>query len=321
MGTSLSEGAIPTSEPAKWIEKGRYFIGAATLFGALLYFVGRRFVESYFATIGIPPAFLEFSVADYIYQGAHPIRLLIAVAFTSIGIGLFRFITSDHNSKETQPAVNNEHLTTSDGLRRRVYKFLQSLQSFMEQFMFIYTIVFFIIVAFILPILASIEIFGDRFNLALNFSIIIYLAVTVYWGIAIMFDRKLVPRIKRHKKISKLFILGGLFVFFLLPYLGAGSYGVFMGIRDKSQQQLDSTFQTVTLTAQQPINETIVWSETDKGLYKTTDKLYLAYSSERFLFVISDRGVNEIIMISKDNLSSFTIDAYLLTPSPLSPSP
>ena len=52
------------------------------IFGGFLYYVGRRFTESYYETLGVPHEALNFSVADYLFKSMQSWVFLIAIALT-----------------------------------------------------------------------------------------------------------------------------------------------------------------------------------------------------------------------------------------------
>ena len=49
------------------------------IFGGFLYYIGRRFAESYYETLGVPPEALNFSVVDYIFKSIQSWLFLIAI--------------------------------------------------------------------------------------------------------------------------------------------------------------------------------------------------------------------------------------------------
>ena len=63
----------------------------AGVFGALMYFVGRIYIERYYDTMGVPSDILGFGTTDYVFEGAHPWRIIIVLIFTLLGVLLFRF--------------------------------------------------------------------------------------------------------------------------------------------------------------------------------------------------------------------------------------
>lgn len=54
------------------------------IFGSFLYYLGRRYTESYFEVLGVPPDALTFSFADYLYIAIKHWLFLIAVVLTSL---------------------------------------------------------------------------------------------------------------------------------------------------------------------------------------------------------------------------------------------
>lgn len=52
------------------------------IFGGFLYYVGRRFTESYYETLGVPHEALNLSVADYLFKSMQSWVFLIAIVLT-----------------------------------------------------------------------------------------------------------------------------------------------------------------------------------------------------------------------------------------------
>jgi len=263
----------------RWPKLG-LLISAATLFGALLYFVGRRYTDAYFSTVGIPSNLLRFEVADYMYQGAHPIEMLIALGFTVLGIGLLRFVTRQNNAAESKPYTR---MTT------------------------IFIVGYFVYFVFMLVILALLDIFGVR-DVALTLAALVSSLFAAGWGIMMFFDQNLLSRVKRSRRLSRLLVLGGALSVFLFPYLGAGAWGAYMGTYDTSPQRISQVFQTIVLTAKQPIIEELAWESQDEGIFQTKDRLYLLLSNNGRLFIRAEGWDDKLFVIYSDTLYSFTLD-------------
>jgi len=75
----------------KIIELLTKLLPIAGLFAALMYFVGRMYISRYYDTMGVPSGILGFGTTDYVFEGAHPWRIIIVLIFTLLGVLLFRF--------------------------------------------------------------------------------------------------------------------------------------------------------------------------------------------------------------------------------------
>lgn len=303
----------------RWLIRGRYFVGAASLFGALLYFVGRRYLEAYYLTTGIPPELLQFSIADYVYSGAHPFRLLVVILFTAIGIGLIRLASQKEFDKPVSRVTGERRKAKT--VREKGRQFLEALNKKLETGFFYYMLGLFILYCFILPILAGIEAFGGRPDfrgmLVLSYLSIVLILFTVVGAVITLFDRRALLRLSRHSKTRALVLWSGALLFFFLPYLGAGAYGSFMGFQDISKHRISRVFDTVTLIANQPLNIMLDWERVTNDVYKTADKLYLLGVNSESLFIRLDNDHGETLIIPKARLSSFVINS----PSSMESSP
>ena len=71
---------------------GKRLLALASLsgiFAAFLYWIGRTYLNTYFATIGVQVGVLRFEWNDYVFAGAHWIGILLAVGFTALAYCLF----------------------------------------------------------------------------------------------------------------------------------------------------------------------------------------------------------------------------------------
>jgi hypothetical protein len=311
MGTHSSEGDTLTSKLGIWT-KGINIAGTTTLFGALLYFVGRRYIESYLTIIGVPPESLNLNFSDYVYSGAHPIRLAIVILFTLVGIGLYRILTFHRD--ESIIANNKIENNKTDAKHKRMSKILDSIHRWNEKLFFSYITLLFLVYSFSLPIIALIEIFGGKPDpskppvLALISIILLYF--TVGWAVAAFFDKKTLSMITHFKAIRNFCIWGGMITFFLLPYLGTGAYGTFIGAYDISKVRIHEVFDTAIITTAKPLDSNISWVKTGDGLYQNKDTVYLLVSTENDIFVKLYDRLNLTIRIPKSQLNSLVIERH-----------
>jgi len=303
----------------RWFIRGSYLLGLLSFFGALLYFVGRRYAEQYFAFMGIPPEELSLDFAAYAYYGANPIQLIIVIVFVFLGVGIFKLVTYPKPS-EVQTLR-----------KRRKTGFIKTLKSVIDVSrspsaidkrlktgFYLYIAFLIILYSFALPILTLTEIFYTQstFLDALILTGFTLALLVLSCGLPILFfsDREAIQRICHYGTFRNLVLWGSLIVLVLLPYLGAGAYGSFKGYTDIYLRHIDKTFDTVSFEADTPINTKLGWEKVDKkdsSYYKTTRTIYLIYANKENLYIKLDDDAEETIVIPKVNLDSYTVKKRL----------
>jgi hypothetical protein len=310
----------------RWLRRGGYLLGLLSLFGGLLYFVGRRYAEQYFVIMGVPSQELSLDFSTFVYYGANPIQLIIVIMFTILGVAIFRLITYQKPPEVQTPRKRWKGFTNflnsiKDGLLSP-----RTFDNWREDSFFAYTLILFFICSFGLPIIALIEIFGTPSTYSdvrgLEFAIFMFLAFCCIWVICSLFYEDTLLKICRHKRIKSWVLWGSLIALVLLPYLGAGAYASFKGYTDISLRHVDRIFDTVSLEASVPINAKLGWEKVDKqdnSYYQTTKTMYLVYASKENLYIKLDSDVEETIVIPKANLDSYVVKKQLFltaTPAP-----
>lgn len=287
---------ISMNDHDRWSIWKEFIIPGVVIFGPLLYFVGRRYTETYFAATGIPSYMLKFEPGDFVYQGAHPIRILIVLCFTLLGIGLYKFITSKYIIERPQQSP-----------KKTIWARARDFSKTKEYLNVTFIVGFFAYYAIALLVLMPIEIFGGKPNVAIEFSILICVIISGVLGAMILFDQRILPIIKCSRWMRRAILWGGAVVLFLFPYITAGAYGTLNGTIDTSQQRIGQVFPNIVLTAQQPANKAIKWQKQDTGLFQTQDTLYLLLFNDGRLFIRSESQYDKTIIIDIDIISSFAV--------------
>jgi hypothetical protein len=281
-------------------------IPMAGVFGALLYFVGRRYTEGYLNTIGVPPHLLNYGVADYMFQGAQPWRLLIVLIFVFLGFLLYRF-----GMPESSPWGGGFKIEL-----KRMWHQAKTLTVSGEIkvggiFMLFFMLGYYPFIV-VLLILFAIGFFGPN-NLALQLVLLFLSAIAVGFAILILTDRNSTSIMKSSSVLAWSFFVTALVVFFIFPYIVAGSYGVVSGVLDTGPNNLGRSFQEVQLTAEKPIAG-FEWEQQDNGLWRTKDKLYVLASSNENLFIRSEGNDTQTMVIPTDRILSFSLSVIPMSP-------
>jgi hypothetical protein len=306
----------------KWISRGGQLIGLLTLFGFLLYFVGRRYAEQYFGIIGIPYEGLSLDFYDYLYFGSQPIQLLIVFVFTFFGIGIFRLLTfptltPSYISRKPRTnifiSIRNKirHISIVIPETMRGYN-ERTLDRWMENGFYTYLIFVLSFSSFALPIVALVQIFGNwSTSIAfLSWTVVVISLLMFIYGFAIMafFDNGVLQKISEHRFVKNWILFGSILSLILLPYLGAGAYASFKGYLDITSSNPSSKFNTVTLIANSPTSNLLGWEKTEDNIYQTKETLYLIYASDDNLYLESKDDMNEIVVVPKTDFSTYVIN-------------
>ncbi|MFC2016101.1 hypothetical protein ACFLUF_00110 [Chloroflexota bacterium] len=276
-------------------------------FGYLLYYVGRRYIEGYYEVLGIPTYLLQFQFHDYIYAGAHPIQLIIAVAFILLLVGLFRFRSIEiveNNDKEQNISFWRKLWNT---LRKR-----QSRENLFTLIFFLYEFplgtlaLLYIVFLWMLTSPRSPEPYPPQIGIA--YATIIFVLLTAGMGIiAIWVDRFIVSYIRKHKFLTNYFYFATIIILIVMPHFGAFSWGILTGGFNIGTTTIESHFNRIEIISLEPINQELDWEKEENGLYNIASQQYLIFESKDFLFVKPQNDVLKTISIPKSQIISFTL--------------
>lgn len=282
-------------------------IPIASVFGALLYFVGRRYTEGYLNALGVPPHMLNYGVSDYMFQGAYPWRILIVLIFAYFGFLLFRY------------GFPKPSLWGGGGVKievKRIWYQAKKLKNsgrarpadiFMAIFMSIY---FPFLVAVLVIFIIG---FSTSKDYAKDASLILLITLSTFLALFFLADKSLMSIIRSSKLLAWPFFISAVIVFFMFPYIAAGAYGDVSGAIDGQSRNLGHAFQEVQLTIEKPITG-LHWEQEDNGLWITTDKLYLVASSNDNLFLRHAGNDTWTVVIPTKDISSFSLSVPPLLP-------
>ena len=177
------------------MKTSRRWIISAEISSYLLYaiylisYMGRRFMEGYYSSLGIPTSLVHYSPEDTFYYGIFPPMFFMFLAFMLLALGVLRFINLP--SKQT-PSFRREKIP----FFKKIWRFIKSrrkTETAFAVFLFIYFCVSYI------PLL-----FFDFSNpMAEAFITLMMLLMTAGAGVwLIWYTGDVIIFLKEHRKIS-----------------------------------------------------------------------------------------------------------------------
>jgi len=276
------------TEPPKWADRLLVLLPSAGLFGGLLYFIGRRYVETYYDTLGVPPDVLRLEVADYVFEGAQLVRLMLAVAFTILAIVLYRLFTSGttNGTKDSKDPV-------AEKCRRRFRCFVICTG----------TIGF---GASSLGLAQRAWPEGEANPVFVGVILLVLIAGAIV-GVALFLKQELLGAVvfACRRKWCAIASLSAVLV--VMPYSGAGAMGVIIGTLDSDSSRIGHLFDSVVLTADRPAVQELSWKKVDEERFQTEDKLYLLLVNDGNLFFRAKGRGKRVFVVPTDQLSSYTL--------------
>lgn len=245
-------------------------------FGYLLFFTGRSYSAAYYSTIGIPSTIVNFDFWDYIYFGAKDYRFLISLAFAVMFARFILYLTESTQSYYDDPYP------------RFQYGFII--------FYFVWyalTFLIFVVYTWLNPTLKTDPIYS-------SFAILLCVATSGF-SLMMLFDKKLLVRIKDGRIISQVFPWLIVIVLILFPYTFADSWGRFEAAMAKDSQPL------VELYAPYQVIDGIQWEPTSTNSCRTVDDLYLLYSNQQYLVVESATNSSSLYVVKIEDILSIKI--------------
>jgi len=245
-------------------------------FGYLLYFTGRTYSAAYYSTIGIPNGIVDFDFWDYIYFGTENYKFLISLAFAVMFASFVLYLTEptqwyyDDHYPRPQYALFMSYLVLYAG-----------------------TLIIFVAYTWLNPTLKTDPVYS---------LVAILLCVTTSgFLIMILFDKKLLARIKDGRFISQVFPWLVVIVLILFPHTFADAWGRFEGTMAKDKQPL------VELYAPYQVIDDIQWEPTSANSFRTVGDLRLLFSNQQYLVVESVTDRNSLYVVAIDDVLSIKI--------------
>jgi len=254
-------------------------VGAGiTTFVYLLYFVGRTYSQSYFATLNIPNGIIDSSFADYAFIGAQWHNLIIVLLFTAVVIGLFLF--------QFVPNMTNSRQRVSTGDK-------------------VFGLGYFVYFAVVIIFSAVVLSFSQLSKFVIAFLFIFPLGSAV-WFLLVLSDKKLASYIKRGKVRSNIFIAATVAIIILFPYTCSTGWGTFSGIFEFDKNP--HGYPLVELTSDRILIDDIKWNKSsDNFSYKTDESLLLVISNDKFIALKSNSKPNNMYIVKIEDILSMSV--------------
>lgn len=267
--------------------------------GYLLYYIGRRYIEGYYETLGVPANLLQFSFQDYVYQGALPIQLFMATAFILLLIGLIRFYQ--------MKVIVRKKQVKRVSVWRRLWKILKNPRK-RENALTIAFVTYEYIVGGAGLFCACLLWFFKPPEMVLATITIIFIVFIGGMGLMAMWlDKLVISFFRKNKFLATAFFIITVLVLIAIPHLGGYSMGINASTLDIRQNNLAQNFKYIELVASQPVTEHFSWNKAEDGLYHTTSTQYFILNNTESLFIIPGDNTDSIVVIPKDSIISFTI--------------
>jgi hypothetical protein len=220
------------------INIGSLMLSVIGLFGALLYFVGRRYIEQYYAVLSVPLEITDLSYADYVYYGVQPLQVIVPALFTLIGIRFLLIIFQSQKEqileieKSNQVPIQRKHrkikaiFKTMKAELRIVWNGVKNrytLLRWQEKLIFFYLIYLFAAIGYSLIWIVGLQQLNPAANmndLLINTYVsLLMVLIFVCFGIFFFFDRSFSTLIQNHKKVKRIFLVCGIISLCLFPYI------------------------------------------------------------------------------------------------------
>lgn len=271
------------------------------IFGGFLYYVGRRFTESYYETLGVPHEALDFSVADYLFKSIQSWVFLIAVALTYLLFVLWQSVFKKPEStleipKQVAKKEGKSNVLINIGrMMLRVFKPKKGDPQLLGLFYFFYSI--FTLALLIMWILPRAEP-----NFAVEaFSEIMMLVFSIGLGWLIMTDKPTINFVRARRRLMQLFIASIVFTVIISMQLLPHGIGRFAGIVQTNPYRIEQAFPSIKVISNKALwSPDIVWVE-HNGVYETEDSLVLILQNNEGVFVkkVTEEETSEVFRIKK----------------------
>lgn len=271
------------------------------IFGGFLYYVGRRFTESYYETLGVPHEALNFSVADYLFKSMQSWVFLIAVALTYLLFILWQSVFKKPEStleipKQVAKKEGKSNVLINIGrMILRVFRPKKGDPQLLGLFYFFYSI--FTLALLIMWILPRAE---PNFP-AEAFSEIMMLVLSIGLGWLIMTDKPTIDFVRARRRLMRLFIASIVFTVIISMQLLPHGIGRFAGIVQTNPYRIEQEFPSIKVISNKALwSQDIGWVEKD-GMYQTKDRLILILENNDGVFVkrVIEEEISEVFKLKK----------------------
>ncbi len=271
------------------------------IFGGFLYYVGRRFTESYYETLGVPHEALNFSVADYLFKSMQSWMFLIAVALTYLLFILWQSVfkkpesTLEIPSQAAKKEGKAKVLVNISRVILRVFKPKKGDPQLLGLFYFFYSIL--TLALLIMWILPTAE---PNFPAeALSETMMLVLSIGLGW--LVMTDKPTINFIRARKRLVQLFIASIIFAVIISMQLLPHGIGRFAGIVQTNPYRIEQVFPSIKIISTKALwSPDIGWIE-QNGMYETEDRLVLILQNNDGVFVkrVNEEEISKVFKIKK----------------------
>jgi len=275
------------------------------IFTGFLYYIGRRFAESYYETLGVPNEALNLSVADYLFESIRSWMFLIAIALTCLVIILWQSvfkkpesileIPSQVTNKKARKKSISKVLTNIGRMVIRVFKPKKGDPQLLMLFFFFYSVL--VLALLLLWILPTAE---PNFP-AEAISETMMLVFSIGLAFLIITDQPTMKFVRDRKRLAQWFVVSTIITIIISMQLLPHGIGRFAGIMDTNPYRIEQSFPSIKIIADKALwSQDIEWIEQD-GVYETHDKLILILENNDGVFVkrIIEEEISEVFKIKK----------------------
>ncbi|MBA7608035.1 hypothetical protein ES703_15209 [subsurface metagenome] len=271
------------------------------IFGGFLYYVGRRFTESYYETLGVPHEALNLSVADYLFKSMQSWVFLIAIALTYLVFILWQSVfkkpefTLEIPSQVARKKSKSEVLINIGRMIIRVFRPKKGDPQLLMLCHFFYSI--FGLALVLIWILPTAE---PNFPAeAFTETMMLVFSIGLAW--LIMTDKPTINFVRARKRLAQLFIASIVFTMIISMQLLPHGIGRFAGIVQTNPYRIEQAFPSIKIIANKTLwSQDIGWVEQD-SMYETKDRLILILENNDGVFVkrVIEEEISEVFKIKK----------------------
>jgi hypothetical protein len=271
------------------------------IFGGFLYYVGRRFTESYYETLGVPHEALNFSVADYLFKSMQSWVFLIAIALTYLVFILWQSVFKKPEFKleiPSQVAKKESKSGVLINIGRMIIRVFRPNKGDPQLLMLCYF--FYSIFGLALVLIWILPTAEPNFP-AEAFTEIMMLVLSIGLAWLIMTDKPTINFVRARKRLVQLFIASIVFTVIISMQLLPHGIGRFAGIVQTNPYRIEEAFPSVQVVSNKALwGQDIEWIAKD-GMYETPNRLVLIFQNNDGVFVkrVIEEEISEVFKVKK----------------------
>jgi len=223
------------------------------IFTGLLYYIGRRFTESYYETLGVPHEALNLSVADYLFKSVQSWwTFLLAIALTYLVFIFWQNVLRkpesvlDIPSEVPKKKSKSEVLISIGRTIIRAFRWKKGdPQLLMLGYLFYFVFGLLLLLVWVLP---TVE---PNFP-AEAFTETAMLVSLVFLAVLIMTDQPTMYFVRARKRLRQVFIGSIIFTVIVSMQLLPHGIGRFAGIVQANPYRIEQSFPSIDMIANKP---------------------------------------------------------------------